>query len=109
MPRNRQSDDLDHVLPDPQPSSPARKPPPTPWALPEYEPMQIKRSYRNGIYNLPSHVAIDSPYVIFSLFFDYYILRKLAKHTNQYAELPGQIPRSPSMEEYYMERTHTKD
>ena len=96
MPRNRTSDDVDHVIADPKASNPARKPPPEPWPLPDYKPMQIKQPFRMGVHNLPAHVSIDNPYVTFSLFFDYSILRTLAKHTNKYAALnqpdPAKFP-----------------
>ena len=49
--------------------------------------MHIKQPFRSGIYNLPSNVLINSPYAIFSLFFDYSILKTLAKYTNKYASL----------------------
>ena len=83
MPRNRVSDDIDHVIPDPKPSTAAKKPPPAPGRLPDYEPMQIKTPYRTGVHNLPPHVLVESPYEIFSVFFDVYTLQKLAKHTNK--------------------------
>ena len=49
MPRNRTSDDIDHVIPDPKPSNAAKTRPPEPWPLPNYEPMHIKQPFRRGV------------------------------------------------------------
>ena len=87
MPRNRTSNDVDHVIPDLKPSNATKTRPPEPKTLPTYEPMYIKQPFRSGICNLPSNVLIDSPYVIFSLFFDYSILKTLTKYTNKYASM----------------------
>ena len=104
MPRNRTSDNIDHVAPDPKPSNAARKPPPALEPLPEYTPTRFKEPYQNGIHNVPTHVSLEDPYAISSLFFDYSILKTLAKHTNKYVELhppdptkfPGHRPWTPT-------------
>ncbi|KAK3174102.1 hypothetical protein OEA41_001346 [Lepraria neglecta] len=48
MPRDRTSDDIDHVIPDPKPSNAAKMRPPDPWPLPDYEPMDIKQPFRTA-------------------------------------------------------------
>ena len=87
MPRNRVSTDADHVVPDPRPSNPAKKPPPPPWPTPYYQPIKIQAPYCIGVSQLPSHINPSSPYDIFSLFFDEECLQTLTDYTNKYAEL----------------------
>ena len=87
MPRNRVSTDADHVVADPRPSNPAKKPPPKPWQKPPYTPLPIKKPYSIGAGQLPSHVDSDSPYAIFSLYFNDSCLQILVNYTNKYAEL----------------------
>ena len=87
MPRNRVSTDVDHVVPDPRPFNPAKKPSPQPWPKPAYTPMLIQKPYCIGASQLPSHIDSSSPYDIFSLYFNDPHLQILADHTNKYAEL----------------------
>ena len=87
MPRNRVSIDADHVVPDPRPSNPAKKPPPAPWPKPQYSPINIQAPYSISVGQLPSLIDPASPYDIFSLFFDEECLQTLTNHTNKYAEL----------------------
>ena len=75
MPRNRTSDDINHVIPDPKPSNAAKTRPPKPWPLLDYEPIHIKQPFRTGVHNLPVHVSVDNPYATLSLVFDHSILR----------------------------------
>lgn len=53
MPRNRESDDVDHVPIDPKPSKVSKKPPPTPWPLPEFTPMLIENPLTYGVNIFP--------------------------------------------------------
>ena len=90
MPRNKVSDDLDHVRKDPQPSYTPKEPPPKPWGLPKYKPVKIREPWTNGESQLPSTIAPDDPYTIFQLFFNHDTLETLVRHTNEYAFLnPG--------------------
>ena len=92
MPRNRVSTDVDHVIPDPRPSNPAKKPPPAPWPKPQYAPIQIQQPYSIGAGQLPSYIDPSSPYDVFSLYFDESCLQTLVNHTNKYAELHAPKP-----------------
>ena len=85
MPRNRQSDDIDHVPIDAPTSKPSKKPVPEPWPLPFFEPLQIENSAKHGKSRLPLNVDTTSPYAIFSLFLTNEILSSLAQNTNEYA------------------------
>ena len=87
MPRNRVSTDVDHVIPDPRPLNPAKKPPPKPWPTPQYAPIEIQKPYSIGAGQLPSHIDASSPYDVFSLYFDESSLQTIADHTNRYVEL----------------------
>ena len=92
MPRNRVSTDVDHVIPDPRPSNPAKKPPPAPWPKPQYAPIQIQQPYSIGAGQLPSYIDPSSPYDVFSLYFNKSCLQTLVNHTNKYAELHAPKP-----------------
>ena len=90
MPRNKMSDDLDHVRKDPKPTTTPKGRPPDPWPLPTYVPLRISspRTYGQGC--LPSTVAPDDPVAIFDLFFNDEAIQVLVNHTNEYAFLnPG--------------------
>ena len=87
MPRNKVSDDLDHVRKDPKATKAPKGPPSKQWSLPKYTPLKIKKPYTNGQSQLPSTVASDNPYQIFDLFFDEATLKILVRHTNEYAFL----------------------
>ena len=90
MPRNRVSNDLDHVKKDPKPSKTPRGDPPRPWPLPKFKPVQINQPWSHGQSRLPSTIAPDDPYAIFSLFFNEEVIQILVRHTNEYAFLnPG--------------------
>ena len=86
MPRNKVSNDIDHVRKDPQPEKAPKEPPPKPKPLPKYKPIQIKKPFTHGHGLLPDTVPND-PYTIFSLFFTESILATLVQHTNEYAFL----------------------
>ena len=94
MPRNKVSNDLDHVRQDSKPKTAPKGPPPSPKRLPKYTPVKIRQPYTDGQGNLPCTIAPNDPYAIFSLFFDKSILKVLVQHTNEYAFLyPG--PKKP--------------
>ena len=90
MPRNKISNDLDHVKKDPKPSNTPKGRPPDPWPLPKYVPLKITRRRTHGQGHLPNTIAPDDPYGIFSLFFSNETIQTLVDHTNEYAVLyPG--------------------
>ena len=90
MPRNKTSNDLDHVKKDPKPSRTPKGRPPKPWPLPKYKPVKIKQPWTNGHSQLPSTITPDDPYAIFNLFFTDQTIETLVRHTNEYAFLnPG--------------------
>ena len=95
MPRNKVSNDLDHVRKDPKPAKAPKEPPPKPWRLPKFIPVKITKPFTDGQSQLSSTtVAFDDPYAIFDLFFSEETLRTLVQHTNEYAFLyPG--PETP--------------
>ena len=86
MPRNKVSNDIDHVPKDPQPEKAPKEPPPKPKPLPKYKPLQITKPFTYGYRLLPDTTPND-PYTIFSLFFTESILETLVRHTNEYAFL----------------------
>ena len=90
MPRNKVSNDLDHVKKDPKPSNTPKGRPSDPWPLPTYVPLKISNPRTNGQGHLPNTVAPDDPYAIFSLFFSDETIQILVYHTNEYAfQHPG--------------------
>lgn len=83
MPRNRTTDDADHIPQDPVAQKPSKKPLPKPGPIPSFTPLAINEmSYGHG----QPPFGIQSPYQLFSIFFDIATLELLAKHTNLYAE-----------------------
>ena len=84
MPRNRTSDDVDHIPTDSASQKNAPKPVPKPAPVPDYDPLNI--DFTNGIGNLPLGVTAQQPYKIFSLFFSEIQLQQLADSTNLYAQ-----------------------
>lgn len=89
MPRNKVSNDIDHVRKDPQPEKAPKGSPPKPKPLPKYKPMQITKPFTHG-HGLLSDTTPHDPYAIFSLLFTESILERLVQHTNEYAFLfPG--------------------
>ncbi len=100
MPRNKTSNDLDHVKKDPKPSQTPKGRPPRPWPLPKYKPVIIKQPWTNGESQLPDTLAPDDPYAIFNLFFNDKIIEELVRHTNEYAFLnPG--PENPDTRTWF--------
>ena len=100
MPRNKVSNDLDHVRKDPKPTKVPKEPPPKPWKLPKFTPVKIKKPFTDGEGQLPSTVASDDPYAIFNLFFNEETLKVLVQHTNEYAFLyPG--PEKPDARTWF--------
>ena len=85
MPRNKISNDLDHVKQDPKPSTVPKGYPPDPWPLPTYVPLKIKQRRTHGQGQLPNTIAPDNPYAIFNLFFSDETIQILVHHTNKYA------------------------
>ena len=68
MPRNKVSDDLDHIKQDPKPARPVKGRPPDPWPLPSYTPRRIINALIHGQGSLPETMNPDDPFAIFSLF-----------------------------------------
>ena len=90
MPRNKVSNDLDHVKLDPKPSKAPKGRPPDPWPLPTYTPLRITKTRTHGQGQLPNTIPPDDPYAIFSLFFSNEVIQILVQHTNEYAFInPG--------------------
>ena len=87
MPRNKTSNDLDHVKKDPKPSRTPKGRPPKPWPLPKYKPVKIKQPWTNGHSQLPSTITPDDPYAIFNLFFTDQTIETLVRHTNEYIRI----------------------
>ena len=77
MPRNKISDDLDHVREDSKPTQPPKQPPPRPWPLLKYTSVTISNALTHGQGYLSNTVASDDPYAIFSLFFSEEVLEGL--------------------------------
>ena len=83
MPRNRVSNDVDHVDDALTATKIPKKPSPKVWPMPEFKPLRIKGGLKHGLDTLPQHVS-RTPYDIFSLFFTPEILQHLVDCTNQY-------------------------
>ena len=84
MPRNKVSNDLDHVRKDPKPTTIPKERPPDPWPLPTYVPLKITNPRTHSQGHLPNTIAPDNPYAIFSLFFSDETIQILVRHTNEY-------------------------
>ena len=94
MPRNKVSDDLDHVRKNPKVTKAPKGPPLKRWPLSKYTSLKIKKPWCNGQSQLSNHVASNDSYAIFCLFFDENTLKTLVQNTNKYAFLnPG--PKKP--------------
>ena len=87
MPRNRRSNDVDHVPIDPEGSSSkkSKQTPPSPWPLPAFDAMDIKKPLTHGRGRLPRDIHANKPYEVFGLFFDDGVLELIASCTNKYA------------------------
>ena len=85
MPHKRVSDDIDHVEQDQPLQKQPPGPPPEPWPMPEFEPLEIPSVTGKG--NLPGNFSANDPLAIFELFFDDEAIESLTNHTNQYAAL----------------------
>ena len=78
--------DVDYVPHEPKaPSNPTCKPPKL-QPLPKFAPIEIEGAPEHGNADLPWDVNIESPYEIFSLFFDDFIMEVLVNNTNAYAK-----------------------
>ena len=86
MPRNKVSNDIDHVRKDPQPEKAPKQPPPKPKLLPKYKPLQITKLFTYS-YRLLPNTTPNNPYTIFSLFFTKSILETLVRYINKYTFL----------------------
>ena len=82
MPSNCTSNDIDLVQPT-QYKVPlnrvAKKPPPEPWELPDFEPLHIDDFDDYGTPNLPLTLDRNDPFAIFSQFFTSEIIDKLVE------------------------------
>ena len=90
IPSHRTSNDIDLVQPtqyNVRPNRVAKKPPPEPWELPDFEPLHIDDFDNHGTPNLPPSLDQNDPFAIFSQFFTDEVVDKLVEWTNQYAEL----------------------
>ena len=56
MGRNRVYDDIDHVSVDNKATKKSKNPPPDPWPLPQFEPLEINNPFRDGQGKLPSNI-----------------------------------------------------
>ena len=94
MPRNRISDDVDHVPIDSQNLRASRLPPPEPWPLLSFIPREINNPLSHGQGDLPDGVDPTDAYATFSLFFNSETLQTLVNYTNAYAKLypPPETP-----------------
>ena len=82
MPSHRTSNDIDLVQPtqyNVQPNRVAKKPPPEPWELPNFEPLHIDDFDNHSTPNLPPTLDRGDPFAIFSQFFTDEIIDKLAE------------------------------
>ena len=90
MPRNKVSNDIDHIRKDPQPEKAPKEPPPKLKPLPKYKPIQIKKPFTHGHRLLPDTIP-NNPYTIFSLFLTKSILATLIQYINKYAFLYSRL------------------
>ena len=83
MPRT--SNDIDYVKwKDPR-TKKSKKPPPEPWALPPFTPMEIDDYLDPGEPSVPSSLNRHNPLAVFKLFFTKEIIDKIVEWTNKYA------------------------
>ena len=82
MPSNRTSNDIDLIQPT-QYKVPlnrvAKKPPPKPWELLDFEPLHINDFDDHSTPNLPPTLDRNNPFAIFSQFFTSEIINKYAE------------------------------
>ena len=90
MPSNRTSNDIDLVQLT-QYNVPlnrvAKKPPPEPWELPNFKPLQIDDFDDHSTPNLPPTLDQNDPFAIFNEFFTSNIIDKLVEWINKYTKL----------------------
>ena len=90
MPRNKISNNLDHVRQDLKPLKTPKGHPLKLWLLPKYKPIKITKPFSYGHGQLPNTITSNDPYTIFTLFFSHKTLQTLVQHTNKYTFLfPG--------------------
>lgn len=87
MPRNKVSNDLDHVRKDSKAEKVPKEPSPKPWKLSKYTPTKIIQSFSNDEGQLSNTIALDNSYAIFELFFNEETLKVLVQYTNEYTFL----------------------
>ena len=90
MPSKRTSNDIYFVLPtqyNVQPNRIAKEPPPEPWPLPDFTPLNIHDFNDHGKPNLPPDLNLHDPFALFSQFFTDDIMDRLVEWTNTYAGL----------------------
>ena len=88
MPKIRSCNDIDFAKKDQYivpPTRKAKQPPPEPWELPNFEPLEIEDWNYSGEPNLPPSVDLSSPFDMWSLFFSDELMDKIAKWTNTFA------------------------
>jgi len=65
----------------------AKKTPPEPWPMPDFQPFLINNWHNYSKPNLPPSVDLSDPFTIFSLFFTEDIMDKLIGWLNTFIEL----------------------
>lgn len=68
------------------PSKVAKKPPPEPWALPTFTPLQIDDYNDPGEPQIPPSLNRHNPLALFRLFFTDKIMDKMVKWINAHAD-----------------------
>ena len=100
MPRNKVSNDLDHVKQDSKPKQASKGRPSTPEPLPKYTPVKIIKPWTHDSGQLPAIIASNDPYAIFNLLLDEATLKGLIQNINEYAFLyPG--PEKPNTRTWF--------
>src|SRR5271170_4932975 len=88
MPKIRSCNDIDLVKKDQYivpPTRKAKQPPPEPWELPDFEPLEIEDWDYPGEPNLTPSVDLSSPFDVWSLFFSDELMDKIMEWTNTFA------------------------
>ena len=84
MPRNKISNDLDHVRKDPKPQTTSKGRSSDLWPLPIYVLLKITNRRTHGQGHLPNIITPDDSYAIFNLFFSDKTIQILVRYTNKY-------------------------
>ena len=82
----RVSNDIDYVKWKDPCTKKSKNPPPEPWALPPFTPLQIDDYYDLGEPSISPSLDRHDPLAIFRLFFTNKILERIVEWTNKYTE-----------------------